>query len=242
MAELVDALDSGSSRATGGCSSHLGRKFNFYLSIMKADFAVIIANGEFSATTSQLERIRRTELLIAVDGGIEPCIRSKLLPHLLVGDFDSVTPKSLAFYADVPRMTLAHDKNESDLEVALEKALELTEGPIAVYGATGGRTDHLLYNLYLLSRYPGRVTFESASERLFCISDRHTLLSHPGQILSLLPLNGPVQGITTRGLQWELNEAVFDNKWMSLSNVCLTNEVEISIRQGDLLCCMQLIS
>ena len=31
MAELVDALDSGSSRATGGCSSHLDRiTFSFY--------------------------------------------------------------------------------------------------------------------------------------------------------------------------------------------------------------------
>ena len=28
MAELVDALDSGSSRETGGCSSHLDRTFN----------------------------------------------------------------------------------------------------------------------------------------------------------------------------------------------------------------------
>ncbi len=28
MAELADALDSGSSQATGGCSSHLGRNFH----------------------------------------------------------------------------------------------------------------------------------------------------------------------------------------------------------------------
>jgi thiamine pyrophosphokinase len=216
----------------------LAAKIQFDLP-MQADFAVIVANGDFSATASQVDGIRQCKCLIAVDGGIEHCIHAKLRPHLLVGDFDSVSPSSLAFFDDVPRVTLSQDKDESDLEVAIEKALENTKGPIGVFGALGKRTDHLLYNLYLLARYPGRVTLESEKERLFVIREKHTLISHPGQTISLLPLNGAVKGVTTHGLQWELKNAAFDKQWMSLSNVCLGNEVEITLDQGDLLCCLE---
>jgi thiamine pyrophosphokinase len=206
---------------------------------MHADVAVIVANGDFSATASQLEGIRQSKLLIAVDGGIEHCIHAKLRPHLLLGDFDSISPPSLAFFSDVPRVTLPHDKDESDLEVAIQHALAHSEGPIGVFGALGKRTDHLLYNLYLLARYPGRVTLESEKERLFVIRDKHTLIARPGQTISLLPLNGVVKGVSTRGLQWELEDATFDKQWMSLSNVCVGKIVEITLDQGDLLCCIE---
>jgi len=207
---------------------------------MPSDAAVIIANGEFSASPAQLEDIRKAKHLIAVDGGIEHCIRAKLYPHLLVGDFDSVSDTSLAVFGDVPKVALPSDKDESDLEVAIKRALEITQGPLLIFGAGGGRTDHLLYNLYLLARYAGRTSLESEKERLFVIREGRQIASTPGQILSLLPLNGLVQGVSSKGLKWELSEAKFDKHWMSLSNVCQGREVTISVTHGDLLCCMQL--
>lgn len=183
--------------------------------------------------------MRRSSCLIAVDGGIDHCLHNNLHPHLLVGDFDSVSFTSLSAFSAVPQVKLLRDKDKTDLEVAVEKAAEMTPGPLRIFGALGKRTDHYLFNLYLLARYPGRMTMESLKERVFVVRGQHKMACQQGQTISLLPIDGPVRGITTRGLKWELHEAAFDKSWMSISNVCLAREVIISAKEGDLLCCLQ---
>jgi len=201
--------------------------------------AFIIANGEFSASQAQLQEISKTKYLIAVDGGIDHCIRHKFRPQLLVGDFDSVSQASLDFFHDVPRLTLSQDKDETDLEAALKKAHEHTKGPIRVFGALGARSDHFLYNLYLLSRYKGQVTLESEKETILLLEKKQTISCHPGQTISFLPLNGPVKEVTTKGLKWDLQEATFDKNWMSISNIAESNTIQISHSEGDLLCILE---
>jgi len=207
---------------------------------MQTGSAVVIANGEFSASSAQMKEISQAQCLIAVDGGIDHCLRAELRPHLLVGDFDSVDPASLAALADIPQIILAPEKDETDLEVALKKAAELVEGPLRVFGGLGGRSDHLLYNIYLLARYAGRMSLESQKERLFVIRGKCTISCRPGGTVSLLPLNGPVKGISSQGLRWELQGTVFDKQWMSISNICLHEQATITVESGDLLCCIQL--
>ncbi|HEV3269751.1 MAG TPA: thiamine diphosphokinase [Candidatus Rhabdochlamydia sp.] len=56
------------------------------------------------------------------------------------------------------------------------------------------------------------------------------------QVISLIPFYGPVAGITTHGLKWELTNDQLDKHFIGISNICLNDSCTISIKQGDLLC------
>jgi thiamine pyrophosphokinase len=196
----------------------------------------LVANGEFDKAL--VPKIRACDVLIAVDGGANYCSQFDLTPAIIIGDLDSASPEILESYREVPRKVYPKDKDKTDLELAIEHALEIGAGTITIFGGLGGRIDHTLSNINMLSLYPGRLFLESLKELLFVI-DRHVLLScKKGQTISLIPLNGPVLGITTRGLKWELKKGKLDKHFIGISNVCLAEEIEISVEQGDLLCCV----
>src|SRR5699024_2770860 len=69
-----------------------------------------------------------------------------------VEEFDSVTEKQKESILKKAIHTDAYDqmKNETDLELALNKAYEVGAKKIYLFGITGGRLDHALINVQLL--------------------------------------------------------------------------------------------
>jgi len=74
--------------------------------------------------------------------------------HLLVGDLDSLPADEAATLRaeGVPAITAPQAKDETDLELALARALGDGAGEIVICAALGGRADHLLANVLLLAR------------------------------------------------------------------------------------------
>jgi thiamine pyrophosphokinase len=198
----------------------------------------LICNAPIEEISRLKERIAAFPVLIAVDGGINHCHRMGLTPDLIVGDFDSADPTILKKYSHIPEKRVPKDKDKTDLEIALELIYHAGVEEITIFGALGGRTDHTLGNLILLSRYPGKLFCETAMERVFVVDHQTVIATHPGQVISLIPLNGPVSGIETKGLKWELHNKVLDKQFIGISNEALGKQVVISARQGDLLCCI----
>jgi thiamine pyrophosphokinase len=174
------------------------------------------------------------ELTIAADGGIRHAHRVDRDPDVLVGDLDSVTPDELDRAMAATTEVLRHpaDKDATDLELALELALDLARDltlgrgpgdhpgdedpgtlrlPVLVVGGHGGRNDHLLANVLLLTaeRYRGlRLTAWWGVDILHVVRDRATLNGRIGSTVSLLAVHGPAHGVTTHGLQYPLDDAV----------------------------------
>lgn len=196
----------------------------------------LIANGELTLPEILCPLILQHDRIVAVDGGLRYCHQMGLRPHKIVGDFDSCPPEILIHYADIARTTLPTHKDETDLEVAIQEEIENGARKISLFGSWGLRLDHSLSNLFLLSRFPGCIFLETEIETVFAIHHSTTLRTHVGQTLSLLPLNGPVTGIYTQGLKWELCNGKMDQYFFGVSNVCLQNQVEIRISEGTLLC------
>ena len=95
----------------------------------------------------------RFDKVIAVDAGLERAAALGLVPDLIVGDFDTVKPEILERYRRMEHIVWdVHqpEKDETDTELALQKAQAIGSGEIAVLGATGGRIDHMLGNIHLL--------------------------------------------------------------------------------------------
>jgi thiamine pyrophosphokinase len=197
-----------------------------------------ICNGPIENIAKIKEKIKKFSTLIAVDGGINHCSKLGIRPDLIVGDFDSADPTFLKDFGDIPEKRYPKDKDKTDLEIALELIFHANIEAISIFGALGGRTDHTLGNLILLSRYPGKVFLETDNERLFVIDQQAEIATYPSQLISLIPLNGPVTGIDTENLKWELKNGTLDKQFIGISNEALGQRIMISVKEGDLLCCV----
>ena len=81
------------------------------------------------------------DFIIAADGGYRVCLREKVTPHLLLGDFDSIEPP--ADFGHVRRLPV--EKDDTDTLAAVKTGLEQGCTDFFIYGGTGGkRLDHTL--------------------------------------------------------------------------------------------------
>lgn len=197
----------------------------------------LVANGAFDNPFSLAPLIRSCQSIVAVDGGLLHCHTIGVTPDLIIGDFDSTPPALLQKYSQVPVQAFPKDKDQTDLELAIQFVYRKEMEKIAVFGALGKRTDHTLSNLHLLRRFPGKIVFETETETLFSIQGTQEIKTFPGQTLSLIQM-GKACGITTKGLRWELNKANFDKYLYSLSNIAHGHSFQVTIEEGDLICCL----
>jgi thiamine pyrophosphokinase len=202
---------------------------------------VIFANGELPEREAALALLQEADFLIAADGGARHLLSMGLLPEVVIGDLDSLDEESLAglISAGVAIERYPEDKDETDLELALTYALAKGSASILVIAALGNRLDQTLANLMLvtnpvLSGVDIRLD-DGVEEVLFC-RDRVEVHGQAGDSLSLIPWGRPVEGITTTGLQWSLqDETLFPDRSRGISNLMNADRVVIAIRSGLLL-------
>ena len=204
--------------------------------------AVIFANGDLPDPAALKRQMRPDDLLVAADGGLRHIYSLGLQPHWLVGDLDSVSVQDVRFLssAGVRILRFPVDKNETDLELALAAVLAAGYTTIRVAGATGGRLDQTLGNLFLL-QLPDLagcdIRLEDGREEVFLIRQAAEIRGTPGDILSLLPLGGPASGIWTRGLKYPLHdETLWPERTRGVSNVLLETSVHVQLERGVLIC------
>jgi thiamine pyrophosphokinase len=198
----------------------------------------IVANGQIFDDQTILEKIKNYHYIIAADGGASHCLRLGIVPDLIMGDFDSISVEAIHAFSNVQKISYLKDKDETDLELAIVKAFSLKPEKVALFAATGNRTDHTLVNLHLLTRFPFKLLIETENETIFGLNSTKPFKIETTirQTLSLLPIGGDVTGVTTKGLKWELTDSSLNKNFLSVSNICLTTNLEVSIKSGDLLC------
>ena len=183
------------------------------------------------------------DIVIAADAGAHHARAWGWPIHLLIGDLDSLDAAEARRLreAGVPVVTAPAAKDETDLELALERALATDAESIVITGALGGRTDHLLANILLLARPDliGRdVVIADGLETVRLLRGSEdggeagavTLRGAAADLLSLLPLGGAAQGVTTEGLLYALeNETLYPGRGRGVSNIFLDH-----VAAGDL--------
>jgi thiamine pyrophosphokinase len=197
--------------------------------------AVILCDGH-PPLLSQIE----TEtgggvLFIAADGGANSAAGLGLEPDIIIGDLDSYTVKD----SESARVIRDPDQETNDLEKALNLARSESAAEVIIFGATGKRLDHTLKNLSVLKQF--HEAFQSILIRdryadIF-LADSPFVRSLPlFTPVSLYPLSGRVEGITTRGLKYPLIDGFLENGIRDgSSNLTIEKTVEIVYKKGDLL-------
>jgi len=202
---------------------------------------VIFANGELPNIEKARALVKADDYIICADGGTHHALALGITPHLVIGDMDSVTKDEVQRLkkADIPIELYPRDKNETDLELALNHALERKPTSMLIIAALGNRLDQTLGNISLLS--DSRLAtldcrLDDGTEEVFFCRDSSRVEGRRGDIVSLIPWNGAVEGIRTNGLRWPLNhETIYPDKTRGISNEMLEAVAEVSIEAGLLL-------
>lgn len=88
---------------------------------------------------------------IGVDRGAVRLTERGIIPIIAMGDFDSLSKAELAHLKTMTEVTeFPAEKDETDTEIGLQWALTEQPDLIRIFGATGGRLDHLLANIMML--------------------------------------------------------------------------------------------
>ncbi len=216
--------------------------------------ALILADGD-APTRDDLDGVwpgwsDDIGLVIAADGGARHAAGLLVTIDLWVGDGDSLGEAGVAalLAAGIPMERSRPDKDESDTALAVRAAVIRGAAGVVIVGAMGGpRVDHALANVGLLAS-PDLV---DRSALLLDGRSRISLLRAPrpdgsvarrsslgaiGDGLSLLPMGGRVEGVTTHGLVYPLVDEPLDaGSTRGLSNVVSGSDSEVLVRRGSLL-------
>ena len=202
---------------------------------------LIFANGEIPRLENARALLHTDDYIICADGGTRHALALGLKPNLVIGDMDSIDKQQWQELknAGVTIELFARDKNETDLELALNRAIELEPQEIIIVAALGGRLDQTFGNTTLLSdaRLSAvEVRLDDGVEEIFFCRDQAEVHGRGGDIVSLIPWGNPVQGVQTQGLKWPLhNETLYPEKTRGISNEMTGDIASIKIEAGLLL-------
>jgi len=185
--------------------------------------SVIIANGDFTYNDRMRKQIDSADRIVCADGGANHLANTDITPDLILGDFDSIHPDTLQRFKDV-EIIKDNDQFSTDTMKIIDHELSHGMEELLMLGATGGRIDHALSNLSLLTRYSDLINIsmvDDQSETLF-VKNSITFESIIGRKISLIVLGGE-SSVTSKGLRWEL-----DGESQQFSPFGISNEVAYS--------------
>lgn len=205
--------------------------------------SLILAGGALHPSP-QLDKILAAHpitSIIAADSGLRHASSLGLVPDVVVGDFDSVTPGDLAAFATVPRQSHPPEKNYIDLELALVIAQERGAEHLLLLGATGVRLDQSLTALLLavrLRQEGEQLSLHSGRQDIYPLraGDRHILNEKVGTVFSLLSMDLRQSAVVTvRGAKYNVTHTKLAfGVGRGVSNE-VVDRVEVQLEQGFVL-------
>ena len=208
--------------------------------------AFIFANGEMTGQPVKAKVIQSSDLVIAANGGSKLCKLLGIIPDIIIGDLDSLNPVDISIYQQKKVDVIKHliHKDETDLELALNLALKNGISDIFIIGALGGRWDLTFANV-LLATHPKyskqNIRFLDSFQALIILhgENSYKIEGIEGDTVSLIPIDGDVQNITTQGLEYPLNdETLYFGSPRGVSNKIIKSQADIVFKRGCLLLCL----
>jgi thiamine pyrophosphokinase len=202
---------------------------------------IIFANGELPNLNKAHFLLREDDYIICADGGTRHALALNVRPNLIIGDMDSAEKEHLLKLQNsaISLELYPRDKNETDLELAINHAIKIEPKQIIIIAALGGRIDQTLANITLLTDLrlsTFDIRLDDGVEEIFICRDQVQVHGRSGDLVSLIPWQELVPDILTKNLKWPLShETLYPDKTRGISNEMTSDTASISIGSGQLL-------
>ena len=181
------------------------------------------------------ESIPTAENYIGVDKGALTLARNGKRMLVAIGDFDSVEESNLAYikeYSDT-LIQLNPIKDDTDSEAAVMYAIDKGYQKIHLYGGLGGRLDHAMINLRLVSRFPETIYLHDQNNFIFSLGEGvHSIDKRDYTYISFFTENEAT--ISLEGLKYPLDKQQLTNKdTYTTSNEILEDRGVVTVHAGQ---------
>ena len=198
---------------------------------------ILILTGGGPAPTTPLPT---TDMVIAADSGLGLAAALDVQVDLVVGDLDSVDPSQLETAATDGAAVEEHptDKDATDLDLALQAAVDRGGSRIVIAGGGAGRLDHLLGIAMLLTdeRWAeSAIEWHSGSSVAHVARGVLALDTLSGDLVSLIPVSDEAV-VSIAGTRWPLGATPLPRGTThGISNEALGGSIDIEVHQGVVL-------
>lgn len=186
--------------------------------------ALIILNGECRNCTYLFNQVKSFDKIICADGGYKYLKELNIKPDAVLGDFDSAEePK------DIETVRFPVEKDMTDGEIAIEYAKSCGAEEIVLTCALGGRIDHEMANIFLLTAYEN-VSIEEENCKILCIEGEYTLENCKGKTISIIPFMKTL--VELKGFKYPLNGEINTGTTLTLSNIVEAETAKVNVKEG----------
>jgi thiamine pyrophosphokinase len=177
------------------------------------------------------------DFIICADAGHQLADAEGIKPDMIIGDFDSGARPATNGSRIIELPVI---KDDTDTLSCLRYALSLKAKEIVILGGIGGRLDHTIANLQLLS-----FALEAGSSCMLTDGDnivtmvssgKYRIKRREGYTLSLFAFTNECTDVTVKGVQYPLYRAKLHNSFpLGVSNNITADSAVISLEAGKLL-------
>lgn len=198
---------------------------------------VIIAAADIGNYEYLKSLIRREDFIVYCDGGLRHMDGIGRKPDLIVGDFDSHADPHM----DIETIVLPREKDDTDTVYATKTALNRGYREFLLLGVLGGRMDHGLGNIQLLTMLKKRGAVASivddCSEMEIITDGEKAYVEDKYRYFSLISLSDITAGVNITNSKYNLENGTFTNEFpIGISNEVLKGGAAcISVEKGTLL-------
>ena len=177
------------------------------------------------------------DLVIAADAGYKYLEDAGITPDIVVGDFDT-----LKYVPDHPNIVeLSPIKDVTDSWEAVTIGLKKGYRTFFLYGCLGGRIEHTMANIQMLSR----ISDEGGRGYLFDEKNVLTVIKGGEELnfdavasgfISVFSLSDKSEKVTISGLKYEVSNVTLTNTFpLGVSNEFVGKPAHIGLEEGNLL-------
>ena len=203
---------------------------------------IIISSGVINDYSFYQSEICPDDYIICADGGIRHLISIGFSPDLWIGDFDSCRLRDIINdhpeLKSVETVVLNTDKDVTDTHYACIEAIKRGYKKIIIWGAFGGRIDHMISNIHLIEFVADNgaeaILQDEKNTVSLCRDDIKIIKNR--KYISLIPIDRSVIIDNTFGLKYPLNNYQLCREIsLGVSNEIIDDYALISVKSGSVL-------
>lgn len=197
--------------------------------------AVIIGNGQ-KPDTKVLNYILNSGpvFIIAADGGANHLYEMKIIPDLIIGDMDSITPEAENFFRGKTTIEKLDCQDDTDIEKAVKYLISRNYSEAFLVSCDGIRLDHAINNISHLIKYFDRIKLKFIDSATFAVpyTGKVNLQTRINETISLYGFNNKTL-VTSEGLKYKLDRTLLQFGFSdSTSNESESDSIQLEIECG----------
>lgn len=195
---------------------------------------VVLANGDFPSHPLPLSILTQAEVVVCCDGAAQKLLDWGREPDFITGDMDSLPSHLYERFSE--RIIPSPCQETNDLTKAVRLCIEKGYKHLHILGATGGREDHALANISLLTEYAQFIKVEMITDHgtFIPLLESGAVATQSGTQISIFSLD-PDLSLRATGLKYPVSHVRFDSWWKGSLNEATGERCSFQFSKGRVL-------